>query len=559
MPRFSGTNSTTTNFTVRAQGRGNAPSYTIPQNSSYVFDVDDIDSDAVRDQILGLAGVTLTLTFVPGLSGGGGPPEPHAASHKGGGTDVIANATTSLAGLMSSTDKTKIDTVATGATATPLSGAAPVDIGTTSAGSSSSASRADHIHAHGAQAGGSLHSAVVAAGANGFMTGADKTKLDGVATGATNVALSVASPLDIGTTDAGTAATASRADHVHAHGNLAGGTFHAAAIASGASGFLTGADKAKLDGVATGATNTALASTAPVDVDKSAAVVGSGATAAKADHKHDISTAAAVGLTDSTNAEGNATSLARSNHTHGHGNRAGGSLHADVVAAGASGFMTGADKTKLDGVATGATNTPLSNSNPANVGTTAAPGSGTSASKDDHVHDLTFATWNAVAAEANASISVAGQKITNLADPTSAQDAATQAYVLSQSSGGNPMLITGQTTTGLTSGDIAYVSANNTQTKTNSGAIATSRFAAVYEGTSGTVRVGGKATVNMVAALTPLAGQPVYLSTTAGQGTNVKPSTNVEQEIGIILDASTYAGAQQVVIVIHPKATVEHS
>lgn len=38
-----------------------------------------------------------------------------------------------------------------------------------------------------------------------------------------------------------------------------------------------------------------------------------------------------------------------------HGARAGGTLHANVVAAGAAGFMTGADKTKLDGVATGAT------------------------------------------------------------------------------------------------------------------------------------------------------------------------------------------------------------
>ena len=38
-----------------------------------------------------------------------------------------------------------------------------------------------------------------------------------------------------------------------------------------------------------------------------------------------------------------------------HGNRAGGVLHANVIAAGAAGFMTGADKTKLDGVATGAT------------------------------------------------------------------------------------------------------------------------------------------------------------------------------------------------------------
>lgn len=38
-----------------------------------------------------------------------------------------------------------------------------------------------------------------------------------------------------------------------------------------------------------------------------------------------------------------------------HGAQAGGTTHADVVAGGAAGFMTGADKTKLDGIATGAT------------------------------------------------------------------------------------------------------------------------------------------------------------------------------------------------------------
>lgn len=37
-----------------------------------------------------------------------------------------------------------------------------------------------------------------------------------------------------------------------------------------------------------------------------------------------------------------------------HGARAGGTLHANVVAAGAAGFMTGADKTKLDGIEAGA-------------------------------------------------------------------------------------------------------------------------------------------------------------------------------------------------------------
>ncbi len=37
-----------------------------------------------------------------------------------------------------------------------------------------------------------------------------------------------------------------------------------------------------------------------------------------------------------------------------HGVRGGGTQHADVVAAGADGFMTGADKTKMDGITAGA-------------------------------------------------------------------------------------------------------------------------------------------------------------------------------------------------------------
>jgi hypothetical protein len=51
----------------------------------------------------------------------------------------------------------------------------------------------------------------------------------------------------------------------------------------------------------------------------------------------------------SSNAEGSATSAARSDHVHAHGDQAGGSLHAvatDLVA----GFMSAADKTKLDSI-----------------------------------------------------------------------------------------------------------------------------------------------------------------------------------------------------------------
>lgn len=53
------------------------------------------------------------------------------------------------------------------------------------------------------------------------------------------------------------------------------------------------------------------------------------------------------------NAEGNADSFARSNHVHAHGDQAGGTLHAAATTS-ANGFMSSADKTKLDGVQAGA-------------------------------------------------------------------------------------------------------------------------------------------------------------------------------------------------------------
>lgn len=86
--------------------------------------------------------------------------------------------------------------------------------------------------------------------------------------------------------------------------------------ASGAArGTMSAADFTKLAGVAANAA--ALTAAAPADVTKAAAVVGVATLAARADHKHDISTAAASGLNaSSTNTEGSATSLARSDHTH---------------------------------------------------------------------------------------------------------------------------------------------------------------------------------------------------------------------------------------------------
>jgi hypothetical protein len=66
------------------------------------------------------------------------------------------------------------------------------------------------------------------------------------APGAQISALSDQTPLPIGTESAGTASAASRADHIHRHGNQTGGSLHLGAT-SGAAGFMSSADKTKLD------------------------------------------------------------------------------------------------------------------------------------------------------------------------------------------------------------------------------------------------------------------------------------------------------------------------
>lgn len=89
-----------------------------------------------------------------------------------------------------------------------------------------------------------------------------------------------------------------------------------------------------------------LASSPPVDVTKSAAVTGVSINAARADHKHDISTGAPSTI-GTANTEGSSSALARADHVHNHGNLAGGSLH-DAATTSVAGFMSAADKTKLD-------------------------------------------------------------------------------------------------------------------------------------------------------------------------------------------------------------------
>ena len=204
-------------------------------------------------------------------------------------------------------------------------------------GGATVASKLDATHAG---TGGTAHANVIAAGAAGFMTGTDKTKLDGVATGATANTPAAATPLMDGTAAVGVATLYAREDHRHGSDTTkldathagTGGTAHAA-VTTSVNGFMISTDKSKLDGIAAGA-GVAVAPATVAPLMDGVAAVGTVAKYAKEDHIHPVDTSRLAATHAGT----------------------GGTAHADVIAAGASGFMTGSDKTKLDGIASGANN-----------------------------------------------------------------------------------------------------------------------------------------------------------------------------------------------------------
>ena len=160
----------------------------------------------------------------------------------------------------------------------------PVAVGSAnSAGTATTAARADHVHSHGDQSGGTLH-ATVTTGAAGFMSAADKSKLDGATntnTVSTLVSRDASGNFSAGTITAdlsGNAATAtssttatklssartfaligdvtgsvssdltSGASITTTHGDLGGGSRHAVVTGTTA-GFMSASDKTKLDSV----------------------------------------------------------------------------------------------------------------------------------------------------------------------------------------------------------------------------------------------------------------------------------------------------------------------
>lgn len=103
---------------------------------------------------------------------------------------------------------------------------------------------------------------------------------------------STAAPGTIGTSNVqGSSTKLSRQDHSHDHGAQSTPTHHAVATPT-SNGFLSSSDKAKLDGISSSAA--ALSSSTPVAVTTSGTgAVGTGTTAARADHVHAIQYASA--------------------------------------------------------------------------------------------------------------------------------------------------------------------------------------------------------------------------------------------------------------------------
>lgn len=216
-------------------------------------------------------------------------------------------------------------------------------------------------------AGGLAHAIVVSGGDAGFMDGVDKAKLDGIAPGATANSTDAAlrdRATHTGTQLAATISNFAAAARAETEAELLAGTnITITPAGSGATRTLTIAASGVGGGAPIGAQYVTLVAdgsltservlTAGAGVSVTDGGAGGAVTVANTD-RGSTAVTAHEGAGDPhpqylTAAEGNAA-YAPLSHVG-----TGGAAHADVVAAGAAGFMTGADKTKLDGIAAGAT------------------------------------------------------------------------------------------------------------------------------------------------------------------------------------------------------------
>lgn len=185
---------------------------------------------------VGVSNIVFTQVFGPGAYiAGAGLTQSGNTFNVGAGAGIQVNANDVAVLYASSVTLTTVnggdtasagssDTTARGDHQHPVATAAASTIGTANTeGSSTSLARADHGHDHGALLGGDRHDVVIASGANGFMSGADKAKLDSVAVNAAAAGSAIPYPPNTSTAGAGSAAAVSHEDHVHPWGTAATG------------------------------------------------------------------------------------------------------------------------------------------------------------------------------------------------------------------------------------------------------------------------------------------------------------------------------------------------
>lgn len=261
--------------------------------------------------------------------------------------------------------------------------AATVDLAEANAeGTATTLARSDHTHDHADRSGGTLHAAATTS-VNGFMSSADKSKLDvlidpnlvspkdsvkllstanlatlsgsqtvdGVASGSTGARIGLFSQTTttedgIYTTAAG--AWARAADFASGSGQ-AGAVFNSEEGTANSDKFWQVTNDAGTDVVGTD--------------DLALAQIGSGsprgAGAGMVLNVNDLDVTANADGSLVVNANDMLVGVLATDAQHGV--RGGGTQHADVIAAGADGFMTGSDKTKLDGITAGADPNPTVN------------------------------------------------------------------------------------------------------------------------------------------------------------------------------------------------------
>ena len=165
------------------------------------------------------------------------------------GKITIATSTTateSAAGLMSSTDKAKLNGISSGANNYTLPIASSTTLGGIKVGSNLSIATDGKLSATNTTYSNATTSAA------GLMSSADKTKLNGIATGANNYSLPIASSTKLGGIKVGNNLS------IDTDGKLnATNTTYSNATTS-AAGLMSSADKTKLNGIATGANNYSL-------------------------------------------------------------------------------------------------------------------------------------------------------------------------------------------------------------------------------------------------------------------------------------------------------------